>query len=647
MWSRLKQGLVLLCIVPFSLAPFSLANLRAQSLRRDIKMYEGLTISTIRSISSSVDDDAQDVANELTKRLSEIYLKDPSEKSIAKNLRLYTESSFERYNEKESNENIQRLFTKKFLSTPQRNPMIIEAPNMFLAHYKLADAYQKLKKPYKAAFHLSMASRYRSMKMSLEVFKSKSRLALDDETNRAQVFSYDGLEKKIRKSDANLKLYQEDTIIYKDNLIQLKKDSAQKSREQKESNRGLLKTERRRQREALQKKLANDQAKLDAMIKKNAELLKKEKENNKTLKNQFEAAKLQYKRIETSYNRESSEFLQDTAKLVRSIEDAIKEKQKVLEKKVLYKTRFNRLVFDYSQNRKFTAYANILEVAARLDPTNPNILYQLGEEYRTSQQRDRAINAYELSLESNKKAGALLKLKDDQVSNSHRSLGALYHASKNYVRALYHYEQSYTLEKDAIAKRNLLYELGKLHTEKSGNYARANELLSQLKVFLSTKNPSDLEERGQLLRTQIRVDFYMSIAHQKNSRFNEMRQLLEQSMGKHQTLETMITDQNTKIRTLHKELQEVKKTLLKQTRNRGLILYSQKEDALDKAKNTLRFLNAIRNSLPLRSIYFNLAGRYEQKHDILKAVETYTKAERLGIAADEARRHAQRLRRKL
>ena len=619
MWSRSKQGLFLLFLI--FIVPFCSAKVRAQSLRRDIKMYEGLSTSTIRSISSTVDDDAQDVVDELTKRLSEIYLKDASEKSIARNLRLYTESSFERYNEKEWNENIQRLFTKKFLSTPQRNPLIIEAPNMFLAHYRLANAYQKLKKPYKAAFHLSMASRYRSMKMSPEVFKSKSRLALGDKTNRAQVFSYDGLEKRMRKSDADLKLYQEDTIVYKDNLIQLKKDNTQE--------------------------LANDQAKLIALIKKNAELLKKEKENNKILKSQFEAAKLQYKQIETSYNRESSKFLQDTAKLVRSIEDAIQEKQKVLEKKVLYKTRFNRLVFGYSQNRKFTAYANILEVAARLDPTNPNVPYQLGEEYRTSQQRDRAINAYELSLESNKKAGALLKLKDDQVSKSHRSLGALYHASKNYARALYHYEQSYTLEKDAIAKRNLLYELGKLHTEKSGNYARANELLSELKVFLSTKNPSTLEERGQLLRTQIRVDFYMSIGHRKSSRFNEMTQLLEQSMGKHQTLEKMITDQNAKIRTLHKELQEVKKTLLKQTRNRALSLYSQKEDALDKAKNTLAFLNAIRNSLPLRNIYFNLAECYEEKHDILKAVETYTKAERLGIAADEARRHAKRLRRKL
>ena len=118
-------------------------------------------------------------------------------------------------------------------------------------------------------------------------------------------------------------------------------------------------------------------------------------------------------------------------------------------------------------------------------------------------------------------------------------------------------------------------------------------------------------------------------------------------MGKHQTLEKMITDQNAKIKTLHKELQEVKKALLKQTRNRGLSLYSQKEDALDKAKNTLGFLNAIRSSLPLRNIYFNLAGCYEEKHDILKAVETYTKAERLGIAADEARRHVKRLRRKL
>lgn len=613
MRSRLKQGFFLLFIVPFCSA-----NVRAQSFRRDIKMYEGLSISTIRGISSTVDDDAQDVADKLTKRLSEIYLKDPSEKSIVRNLRLYTESSFERYNEKEWNENIQRLFTKKFLSTPQRNPLIIEAPNMFLAHYRLAGAYQKLKKPYKAAFHLSMASRYRSMKMSPEVFKSKSRLALGDKTDRAQVFSYDDLEKKIRKSNADLKLYQEDAIVHKDNLIQLKKDNTQE--------------------------LVND---LDALIKKNSELLKKEKENNKTLKNQFEAAKLQYKRIETSYNRESSKFLQDTAKLVRSIEDAIQEKQKVLEKKALYKTTFNQLVFDYSQNRKFTAYANILEVAARLDPANPNIRYQLGEEYRTSQQRARAINAYQLSLESNKKAGTLLKLKEDQVSKSHRSLGALYHASKNYVRAIYHYEQSYTLEKDAIAKRNLLYELGKLHTEKSGNYARANELLSELKIFLSTKNPSDLEERGRLLRTQIRVDFYMSIGHRKSSRFNEMTKLLEQSMGKHQTLEKMITDQNAKIRTLHKELQEVKQTLLKQTRNRALSLYSQKEDALDKAKNTLGFLNAIRNSLPLRNIYFNLAGSYEEKHDILKAVETYTKAERLGIAADEARRHAKRLRRKL
>ncbi|HND77537.1 MAG TPA: hypothetical protein PLN79_09610, partial [bacterium] len=63
----------------------------------------------------------------------------------------------------------------------------------------------------------------------------------------------------------------------------------------------------------------------------------------------LDAAQKKYTEYEKVYNRKSADMLVVMAGLVRQLEDAIKERSKVLNKKALYKTNFNQtLQHDYS-----------------------------------------------------------------------------------------------------------------------------------------------------------------------------------------------------------------------------------------------------------------------------------------------------------
>lgn len=618
-------------ILLFSVAINSLLAQRVpeETLRDEMPRYTKYTLEEIEQIAKDIDFNPRGTIDEINARLNEFYLSDPSRKKIQQEQDINLDLPFEMRGEKEWNVNLHRLFMKDLLSTPSSSYLIKQAPNIHLMHLTLARAYLNRKKPYQAAFHYSMSIRYRSVKLDPTIYYDEDRLQLLEKDNpqKEQAKQYKELKTKLVKEQAEIDRLKEQVIVLQDKQVApFEPDTstgADPVEEQRKKNRKLIEDQLRR----------------------NRELLARFKSQHEETKKQFEQAEKVYEDTAREYNRKSSVILTEVADLIREIEDAIKERQKVLNKKTLYKTSFNQtLLHDYSQNRQFTAFANVLEMASRLDPENPVLPKRLGDEYRTARQTRRAIFAYNKAVEANKKAPDDKKLKKEEEGRIYLALGSLFNTNRRYVDAAANYEQAYSRLEDSEAKKNLQYQLAKLHVERTGNYDRAEELFSSYLQELENLNPTRKDQRSNWLKTRFHIYKYLAFIKDKKRNYKEMQTTLQKAIDVYQGLQTMITEQHKEISDTFKKMQEAKQPLLNDTRESDLGLFYRLRGEYKNKKDFLDRLNAIRNSLPLRNVYFSLGNYLEREHDLRGAIEVYQEAEKLGIAPDEARRHLSRLR---
>ncbi|MDH5717477.1 MAG: hypothetical protein OEZ22_07535 [Spirochaetia bacterium] len=584
------------------------------NLENNIERYKKYSISDIKK--STKNSNVDEVISSLNNILNEFYKSDPSKRKIRRDLDIETEREFDYPVSKEWNKNTQRLFINEFLSTPAKRKFIKEAPNIFLAHYYLAKAYQQKGEINLAARHFLSALQYRTLKFSTEVFLNKDRLALIE-------------------SEKNEKNTAEDYQKRKENLIKMNKEE----RELKENN-IILEDKMLRQsasdiRESLNQIENNKKALTDIKTKKNEILLKIE-DLDKT-----------YKNFEKAWNIESAEFLYEVAHLTREIETTLKEKHRSLDERIIYKTNFNSgFVQDFSPNRNFTAYAEILSLAAKLNPENPRYFYILGNEYKTSEKNHKAIYSFENALKTNETTENSLKLTDTEVSKIMNTLGSLYYRLNKYVESAYYYEKA--LEKSSEnQKENLIFLTAEIHTEKTGNFERAEFLLLEYQNILNNKNEDFVLNSVNLLKTKIITSSLLSQVYFKTRQYTKMLEALKNSQSFHEQIENIIIKEREKQNFLFELAMQAKIPVLEEDIEQEVLerYYKAKEEYEDQ-KHLIAGIESIRNSLTLKKIYFTLAEHQEKSHDIKGAIESYKKAELMGILPDEARRHIVRLRNK-
>ncbi|HNJ65122.1 MAG TPA: hypothetical protein PKW28_04450, partial [Turneriella sp.] len=432
-------------------------EIRENPVQKRLERYLPYSIDEIEASAGSINFNPRLVAEDLGQKLNQFYLSDPSEKKIAN--RQDNDSNAAWYR-KEWNVNLQRLFMRDLLAKTQPSFIIKEAPNIALLHYNYALAQMKLKKPYHAAFHFVQSLRYRSLRMDDEIYTNTDRLQLV-KAGAAEITdadSYRETKKQLFEKEREKQRLEEELVLLDD-----RSRSPALGRATTATN---VEAER-----AKQQQLIADQKE------KSRQALERVRGEYDKAKAGFQQAQQKYTEHAREYNRKSADMLIEMAGLVRQLEDAIKERSKVLNKKALYKTNFNQtLQHDYSQNRQFTAYANILEAATRLDPENPVTNFTLAEEYRTSQDVSRSIDSYERALAANDKPRTGFELKEEQVRKSNAALGALYYSKSRFVDAAFFYEKAYSTTTENKEKQNLGWQLAKLHVEKTGNYERATEL---------------------------------------------------------------------------------------------------------------------------------------------------------------------------
>ena len=206
----------------------------------------------------------------------------------------------------------------------------------------------------------------------------------------------------------------------------------------------------------------------------NSSLLKKN-QTLKSLQNNFATFKLQYQKEADQWGQESANFLVNFAELQKNIANKLKDRQKIINKNSLYKTSFNQAVdYDYTQNSDFRAYAELLELAADLDKSNPVTALKLAREYKNIHRNKKETFYFKQSIQFNKKAKEGSKLTDQEFKEALISLGNISYQEKKFVDAAKYYEKTIQLEDDT----NLLYLLGSLHYQRTGHYQRAIELLT-------------------------------------------------------------------------------------------------------------------------------------------------------------------------
>ncbi|MBV6492077.1 MAG: hypothetical protein LDLANPLL_00067 [Turneriella sp.] len=621
------QKFFFVCVLYFSFLPVSWAKeIQENPLQKKLERYQPFSLEGIETSAASINFNPRLVAEELGQKLNQFYLSDPSAKKVANRQDNDSNTAWFR---KEWNVNIQRLFMRDLLAKPQKSFLIKEAPNISQLHYYYAEAQMKLKKPYHAAFHFAQALRYRSLQLDDAIYTDSDRLALvkagDAEINDAQ--NYKTLKATLTEKAKEKERLEEELVLLDDRSRSPYTPPPQPGQ--------TVDAEKRRQNQLISDEKARTQQALARL-----------KDEYEKAKNDFSAAENKFKEHAKNYNRKSADMLIEMSTLVRQIEDAIKERSKVLNKKALYKTNFNQtLQHDYSQNRQFTAYANILEAATRLDAENPQTNYLLAEEYRTSQDTSRSIDAYERALEANKTPRTGFELKTEQIQKAHASLGALYYAKHRYVDAAFFYEKAYDAALEGREKQNLAWQLAKLHAEKTGNYDRAITLFENYLKSISALNPSDITERTQWIKERFLANRYLVLMYGKKNRPTQLKSALGNAQNAHQDLEKLIVDLRTRNDKTYQDMQNAKKNLFDDVRSRELNTFLKLESDFEKQKHELAIIETVRNSLPLAQFYHQYAVFLEGQHDIEGAIAVYKMAEKHGIGADHARREQNRLHR--
>ena len=593
-------------------------------MQKRLERYLPYSIDEIEASAGSINFNPRLVAEDLGQKLNQFYLSDPSEKKIAN--RQDNDSNAAWYR-KEWNVNLQRLFMRDLLAKTQPSFIIKEAPNIALLHYNYALAQMKLKKPYHAAFHFVQSLRYRSLRMDDEIYTNTDRLQLV-KAGAAEITdadSYRETKKQLFEKEREKQRLEEELVLLDD-----RSRSPALGRATTATN---VEAERAKQ----QQLIADQKAK-------SRQALERVRGEYDKAKAGFQQAQQKYTEHAREYNRKSADMLIEMAGLVRQLEDAIKERSKVLNKKALYKTNFNQtLQHDYSQNRQFTAYANILEAATRLDPENPVTNFTLAEEYRTSQDVSRSIDSYERALAANDKPRTGFELKEEQVRKSNAALGALYYSKSRFVDAAFFYEKAYSTTTENKEKQNLGWQLAKLHVEKTGNYERATELFEAYLKEIAALNPTDVADRTQWIKERFTANRYLLHMHSKKNAQEKVLSSMQAAAAAHADLETLITDLRARNAKTYQEMQTAKKSLFDDVRSRDLNVYLKLEAEFEKQKRELAIIEAGRNSLPIAQFYSQYARFLEGRHDIAGAMDVYATAEKLGLGADHARREQGRL----
>ncbi len=578
-------------LVPLSL----LLGKSAEILEQDRERYKKISERDITNLLNQYKDNSEEIVSQLKQKLDSFYLSDPSAKKIMGRQKInYEVSDVDRSEIRNLNKNMRRLLIRDMKTKEIDGFFIKEAFPLFLLHREMGKALLKLSNPqkYQAAFHFRQSLRYRSLELSSSIFTDEDRLYLLDE-NDPQILSAENLKRSTDLKKAKEKEIKE----LKDRNIILIDSLGRNNIEQPES--------------------------IKEQIKINQEKIQANEQEMQKLNDDFSKAEESYNEFKMTWDSESSDFLVEMANLMREIEDELNESQEV--------------------KKDFKSYTNLLQIASRLTPMDPELTFLLAQEYRRLNDKPKAIDLYESSLKANEDTIRHEKLSSQKIEMIYSHLGGLYHDQKKFVDSAFYYAKSIELNPEP----EKIFQLGVLHSKRTGNFRESFQLLQQYAQM--TEYRSDLEpgEKSAFLKRRFYTMMYMAQSQEKLNLLNDMLQSLVQAKESHIELKKIIKEHKDELDVTFKELQKAKIPLLEITLQAELNVFHDLENKYTQQRALLSDLESVENSLPLKNIYFKLGDHFASINDIENAIAVYKEAEIQGIYPDEARRKIVRLSRLL
>jgi len=551
-------------------------------------------------------DELSKILASLQKQLNRFYSEHPERDPSFKDLELSLPPQLQK--EKSWQTNYRRLFNAREIRREQNTELIREAPNLFYLHYAMAKALVLVDQPQLASHHFNSALRYRSLAYEEDLFTDPSRLSLNNNPEET--------------ADAN-KLLEliEATQSLKTEYRKLKEEIYNKeyTRSQNGNDPGNPGPDKDADRAKLEKKKNEITEAEQALL-----------EHRKTIE-----------KYRSSYNKESSTFLLDMAGLIYGIDNMIRDREMVLNQKEYYRTNYDGTFKQFWRlENRHSAYIGLLEIAARLDPTNPGTPLRLAVQYQKEGEEVLARSAYTTAIDYQKNSTPEFALSDKDLSFAHNQLGGLYYRAKRYVDAVIHYREAYQLTQDPL----LRLELSRIYVEDTGNYIEALEILEQIESTDAAAGSDNPVEKGEKIKQTFTLLIYRATAQERLQAKKDLIETLNKALLLHQEIEKIISDQYQRLKEIAKELYQAK-TTLHQTKNKeNLQAWLDTQNRYEIQQEVIRRLETSRRGMNLQKAYFTLAEQRELIHDIAGAMETYRKAEEYGVDPDNARHQADRLR---
>ena len=498
------------------------------------------------------------------------------------------------------------------LRKKQSPGLIKNAPNLFEMHLAMARGLRDVEKggilftksPFRSSYHFLTALRYRTLKLTPEVWLDPDRLKLlhnDRENTDAEAYQ------KAAADLANARLEYEKTrrTLYtrEDNAVTRQNDPG-----------------------------------YNPDYKTNQDTLARLRANIADLETKMLGQAMVFEAYAKTWNKESANVLLEFAEVVNSVDLTLRDQEKILNQLEYYRSNYDGTFKQTWQlASKKAAWINLLETASLLDPENPLTPVMLGREYKSAGEDTLAISSFEKALQYDKNTGALT---DAQRLEIYTGLGGLYYNSRLYVDSAINYERAWQMNKTD----ELEFQLARIHAENTGNYERARELFEDL---AGKSAPPGVGEEplkaAAAMKLAYTINSSLADIYEKMSEDRLALETLKKSATLHVQLENLILKNYDLLRTLEKNLVELRVAFNREPTEVNMQSFYQAQQDYRNQKNILQNLESLRRSMNLQKTYFGLARRHEHGHNIQAAVEAYRQAESFGLAPDEARREITRL----
>ncbi|MCB1177251.1 MAG: hypothetical protein KDK36_06705, partial [Leptospiraceae bacterium] len=513
----------------------------------------------------------------------------------------------------DSDVNSIRLFADYLRKGLTPSNLIRDSETLYSIHPELADKYEKNKENHKAIEHYSAAFRYRNFHLSVEHF-------LDDSSTREFESNED-----IQKIKAHVQKFKE--------LEEAKKDFIKNENEihamQAEALRNNLRGGKKFP--AVSSQAKRIESERERLIKLEEEYKSSEKENFLPVLD---------KRGEVDANN-----LVKYAKLTKDIELQNRIRDRAIKNKYP--------LVDAKRESGFFPYLNILELAHKLSPKNPEVLYLLGDEYKKSGKKMEALGFFLKFLD------IPFDKKQDQsvIKEVNLNVASLYIEEKKYVNAIPYYEKYFSLiddkEENEEEKISARFLLGEFYLRKLGNLEKSSDYFTKfLEKPKKPKKPEKVDgkikEEGisfNLERKKFLANFGLSKYKKFRKKWDEEDIYLSRSLEIYKTLDSIVKTEEEEILKKKSDIISIKKSLMKVNTEEELTLYKEGKEELLKMEVELKNDLIEIKALAILYVIFRISEMSEAKRDYSGAMEIYRKIMEIGteIESNLALRNIKRI----